>query len=134
MSALPLAALAIQPLSFKQQHRNIATSFVSQHGPDIDLGDCPDWVADIESLYPNRHFQYQVLEPGTTVVIDEHDFTLVAHLCSNTSLNQHLVLFELHTNVSEANRLAIEKVRAALVLDTSDQRLPAIVQCIDAAG
>ena len=133
MTSLALTALAIQPLFFNQRHQNIASSIINLDETTTNIGDCPNWVADIEALYPNRHFFYQVLTPENEVVIDNQSFRLTAYLCSNTSLNQHLVLFELHASISETSHIAIEKIRSALVLDVTDQRLAIVIKSLDRA-
>src|SRR5699024_4585958 len=96
---------------------------------DVETGEVPPWVEALEKLYPNRHFCYRRLD-RTSVDLDGLTFRLDAWLCSNTVLNQHLVLFELQTESVDPAAVDPQRLRAALVRPddggADDRRPPAV--------
>lgn len=130
MSTHELTVFGVQPLAFARLADNVEPA--AGLGPaepaadDAALGDAPAWVAGLEALYPNRHFHYRQLEDGLAIEGGGCAFRLSAWLCSNATLNQHLVLFELESGEMDPRALAMEDIRALLVSAVDDRRPEAV--------
>lgn len=90
----------------------------------------PDWVAELEGLYPNRHFRYRRLGGDLAVAVDGQASVLSAWLCSNVVLNQHVVVFELQAGVLAYPDIDVRAWRGALAATADDRRPAAVVDLL----
>ena len=137
MTMCSLVVFAIQPLSFQAIARNAvptAALGVSHHALDDQvLGDAPEWAVELDEFYPDRNFRYRRLEEVMPIESEGHAFRLSAWLCSNATLNQHLVLFELHADAVDSATLDMDGIRSLLVSTNHDERPESVKSIIHRA-
>lgn len=126
MTMCSLVVFAVQPLSFRAIACNAAPTAVlrmQRYAQDAQsLGDAPEWAVELDEFYPNRHFRYRRLEEAMPIESGGYAFRLSAWLCSNATLNQHLVLFELHADAVDSRIIDMEGIRSLLVSADHDGR------------
>lgn len=133
MSGCKLCLFGVQPLAFTGPGRNLAPPAVAADAIDRLPDDGPSWAMELERLYPMRSFIHQRLAcDGVTEAVGLR-FRLSAWLCSNTALNQHVVLFELSCEDVVADGMDVGGLRAMLVAGRDDRRPPAVRGAISQA-
>lgn len=128
MNSCSLTLFGVQPLRFGGFEHDMAltAAMASQVAPAP--GETPAWATELERLYPGQSFVYRRLAGTAQVTHDGRDMTLSAWLCSNTVLNQHVALLELHATDIDATTMDAGNLRALLVATAQNDRRPAAVK------
>ena len=128
MSDYSLTVFGVQPFLFDSFERDMSLVPASSAGSEQLPESLPAWTAELERLYPGGQFVYRNLEDSAPLECDGLCLNLSAWLCSNTVLNQHLVLLELHADAIDVGVVDMGRLRSLLVMTTADDKRPGAVQ------
>lgn len=121
-----ISILGIQPLNYSDKTReSIFTKFIS-YKFEIPC-DYPDWMAELERFYPNKHYHSGLLHHEENItLLDDRAFTFSAYLLGSTRLNLFVIVYELRSIEAEEVRLDTNQIRRLFVMSDNDCRLAAI--------
>lgn len=126
MTDYALTLFGIQPLAFAAPPRNLLPSTLLDDVGAAMFDGMPAWVAELERLYPTRHFAYRRLDTAAAIEANGLCLGLSAWLCCNTELNQHVVVIEVHAAAVAVDAIDARALRALLVASDDDRRPAAV--------